>query len=73
MTEFIRVDRPDLVDVEIRINWINPAAIALVTMQQRGNAISVKLYLVGGGSVHIKESAPARLFLQKWEEYLASN
>ena len=38
-----RIDRPDLADVEIRTNWINPAAIAMVTKQQKGNVLAVKI------------------------------
>ena len=71
MTQFIRVDRPDLKEVEIRINWINPAVIAMLVWTQRGNAMFATIHWAKGGETKIKGEA-AVLLIKRWEEYLAS-
>lgn len=63
---FIRCDRPDIADIEIRVNWINAAAIAMVTKQQRGNAVHATIVWTCGRSTKLEGQA-AILFLEKWE------
>jgi hypothetical protein len=71
VTNFLVINRPDLETVELRCNWINPAAIAMVVKQQRGNALSVKIHWTSGQTTSLNDQA-AKFFLDKWEIYYAS-
>ena len=68
---FLQIDRTDIQEIEIRTNWINPAAIAMVTKQQRGNVIAVNIHWVSGQSTKMEGKA-ALIFLDCWDEYQAS-
>lgn len=63
---FIKCDRPDIADIEIRTNWINPAAISMVTKRQNGNNIHVQILWTCGKTSTLENKA-AILFLEKWE------
>lgn len=64
-SSFLKVDRPDIEEIEIRTNWLNPAAIAMVTKKQRGNSIHITILWICGKSTQIEGQA-ATLFLEKW-------
>lgn len=70
--DFIQINRPDLEQIELRTNWINPSAIAMVTKHQRGNTISAHIIWISGRSTKL-EGNPAKVFLQAWEANYASN
>lgn len=64
---FIKVDRPDLEEIELRTNWINPAAIAQVIKKQKGNTIHVHIYWLGKAQPTELDGAAAKAFLAAFE------
>jgi hypothetical protein len=66
---FIEMERPDLADIELRTNWINPAAIAMVrAISRRDVEIHWTCILKKPSKLTDKG---AEVFLQQWEEYHA--
>ena len=63
---FIKVARPDLEAIELRTNWINPAAIAQVIKKQNGNSIHVCIYWLGKAQPTELEGKAAKAFLTAW-------
>lgn len=65
---FLKIDRPDIpAEVELRTNWINSSAIAMVTKKQKGNSTHVQILWTCGKTTAIEGKA-AHLFLEKWGE-----
>ncbi|AFY39875.1 hypothetical protein Lepto7376_3699 [[Leptolyngbya] sp. PCC 7376] len=64
---FIKVERPDLAEVELRTNYINPAAIAQVIKNQKGNSFHVHIYWMGKNNPTDLEGEAAKAFLQAFE------
>lgn len=64
---FIQVDRPELENIELRTNWINPAAIAQVIKKQRGNSLHVHIYWLNRQTHTELEGAAAKAFLKVFE------
>lgn len=64
---FIKVERPELEDMELRTNWINPAAIAQVIKKQKGNAIHVHIYWLNRLAPTSLEGEAAKSFLKVFE------
>ena len=67
--QFIYVPRPDLKEVDFREDWINPAAIAMVSKHQKGNVITVWIRWISGKATHIEDPKAAKVFLDRWQAW----